>query len=686
MVEIERVDIAEPLRAGLNAALDSPGVGRIDGIAFRVAGWFRKPRGSSKPKVRLHLAASPGAEPVHWDLREVQSHERTDVPCNDWEMAVGFEGYVDGVLLPRVFRVLISYRHESGEVYLIGEISGRRTFIVGAYEPRFQPIAVYHGGRMGSTAMMRALLSHHDVAAGNQHPFENNTAAYLSNISNLLLRPAQTRENSRLEWGDARRGWHYFTSNWCLSRDFQDDASIEATLADLMGPTADFARISIDRCYDLVAARTGKTGAKFLVEKQVRPDVVNTLLWLYPSVKLILLTRDPRDVVRSARDFNAKRAEQGFYRQFVDNDEEWIDLQSRLLCSFVDVFDNHPPADRLHVPFEEFMADTRGTLRRVCEFLDIDRSQMAIGAMERAVLEETPESTFHRTRPSGKEVGSWREAVSPAHARRIVRGAGPFMQRFGYEPGPGQNQEEMPKGSRERVAGPLLADEAAEPQHVKGIIRQRDEMERASEQAARAARAHERRANEMGVALNELGRHAETLARERNEAMRFATSLEAALEELTRDAIAERQARERLQAASDTYVASLRAAVAERDEALQATQVQVETLGTQAIAEREARERLQAASDTYVASLRAAVAERDEALQATRAQVEMLTAQAIAEREARERLQVDTDKYVASLRAELARRDEASRVAQGMGSQNAAPARPDRTSGDIDTA
>ena len=144
----------------------------------------------------------------------------------------------------------------------------------------------------------------------------------------------------------------------------------------------------------------------------------------------------------------------------------------------------------------------------------------------------------------------------------------------------------------------------------------------------------------MGVALNELGRHAETLARERNEAMRFATSLEAALEELTRDAIAERQA----------------------------------------------RERLQAASDTYVASLRAAVAERDEALQATRAQVEMLTAQAIAEREARERLQVDTDKYVASLRAELARRDEASRVAQGMGSQNAAPARPDRTSGDMDTA
>src|SRR5262245_49431413 len=115
MIEIEKVDIADSLRIGLLAGFDSPGVGRIDGITFRVAGWFRRPRGSANPKVRLHLAACAGAEPVHWDLREVQSYERPEVPCNDWETAVGFEGYVDGALLPRTFRVLISYRHESGE-------------------------------------------------------------------------------------------------------------------------------------------------------------------------------------------------------------------------------------------------------------------------------------------------------------------------------------------------------------------------------------------------------------------------------------------------------------------------------------------------------------------------------------------------------------------------------------------
>src|SRR6478735_1022743 len=179
MIEIEKVEIAEPLRAGLNGDLDLPRTGRIDGIAFRIAGWFRRPRGSAKPKVRFHLAASAGAEPVQWDLRELQSRERPGVPCHDWEVAVGFEGYVDGALLPRTFRVLISYRTESGEERLIGEIAGRRTFVAGEYEPRFQPIAVYHGGRMGSTAMMRALLAHPHVAIGEQHPFENNTAWYL---------------------------------------------------------------------------------------------------------------------------------------------------------------------------------------------------------------------------------------------------------------------------------------------------------------------------------------------------------------------------------------------------------------------------------------------------------------------------------------------------------------------------
>lgn len=566
MIEIERVEIAEPMRLGLLAALDSPGVGRIDGIVFRVAGWFRRPQGSAKPKLRLHLAACTGAEPVHWNLRELQSHERTEVPCNDWEMALGFEGYVDAVLLPRVFRVLISYQHESGEEHLIGEISGRRAFIAGGYEPRFQPIAVYHGGRMGSTAMMRALLSHHDIAVGNQHPFENNTAGYLSSISNLLLRPAQPRDNTKVEWGDARRAWYYYSSNWCLSRDFQDDASINATLAGLMGPTADFARISVDRCYDLVAARAGKTGAKFLAEKQVRPDVINTLLWLYPNVKLILLTRDPRDLLRSARDFNAKRAELGFYRDFVASDEEWIDLQGGLLCSFVDVFDNHPAADRLHVPFEEFVTDTRGTLRGVCEFLDVDRSSETIDAMERAVREETPESKLHRTRTSGREIGSWRGDLSPAHVRRIARSAASYMQRFGYEP-----DTDVDQGARgEDGDSELPLPNAVKRPDVDDIVRQRNELERVGEAAMRAARFHEHRADQMGCKLNEIGVHAKELTRERDDAVRFAKALEKSLKEVTEQAIAERAARERLQTEADQYVASLKAEIAKQDRALQA--------------------------------------------------------------------------------------------------------------------
>jgi hypothetical protein len=624
MIEIEKIDVAES--PGVHAALDSPGVGRVNGMAFRVAGWFRRPRGSANPKVRLHLAACAGAEPLHWELREMQSHERPEVPCHGWEVAIGFEGYVDAVRLPRTFRILISYRRESGTDCLIGEISGRRTFISAQYHARIQPIVVYHGGRMGSTAMMRALLAHPDIAIGDRHPFENNTAGYLAGISTSLLRTPSTGEEAEARWEDMPRLWNSHGANPSLSLDFQDRVSIEATLEALKRPIADFARSSIDRCYDLIAARANKPAARFFAEKESRPDNINALLWLYPRVKLILLTRDPRDFFRSARDFNARRGILAFGREFVGSDEEWIDLKSRLLCSFVDVFDNHPAADRLHAPFEEFITNTRSTLQRVCAFLEVDGSPATISAMEHAVLEETPESKFHRTRPSGEEIGSWQADLSPAHARRITEGASAYMQRFGYEPGPDADQGALVEDREPKQDASSHVPNTVEPSDVDDIVRQRDDMERASEQAVRAARFHENRANQMGRRLNEVGVHARELNQERDEAARFAKALEKSLKEVTEQAVAERAARERLQTDVDTYVTSLKATMAGRDEALQAAQTELELLKAETITEREARERLQVEANAYVASLKSAIDERDQALQAAREEAETLKA------------------------------------------------------------
>src|ERR1043165_5413742 len=209
MIEIDKVEIAEPLRAGPVAALDAPAVGGVNGMVFRVAGWLRRPRGSPKPKLRFHLAACAGAEPAHWDLRTVQSYERTDVPSHEWESAVGFEGYVDGALLPRKFRILISYQNESREEHTLGEVAGRRTFISGKYKARFHPVAVYHGGRMGSTAIMHALLAHPEIAVSDQYPFENNTTSYLTSVSNVLLQTALSSDDAELGWHNVRRTWHH---------------------------------------------------------------------------------------------------------------------------------------------------------------------------------------------------------------------------------------------------------------------------------------------------------------------------------------------------------------------------------------------------------------------------------------------------------------------------------------------
>jgi chromosome segregation ATPase len=209
--------------------------------------------------------------------------------------------------------------------------------------------------------------------------------------------------------------------------------------------------------------------------------------------------------------------------------------------------------------------------------------------------------------------------------------------------------------------------------------------------------------NELVSQINALRAHADLLEKSRAEAERHAISLVVHCEEATKQAVAERQARERLEVTSNEYATSLKAALTKRDEALQGAmtftaslQASLKEANEQARAEREARERLQSEADKYVTTLKAemdalraqAVAEREmrerleveaqqyiasltraieehvEVVRASQVETESLRTQAVSERAAREGLQVEADEYIASLKALLATHDQALQAAQ----------------------
>jgi Sulfotransferase family len=438
MIDIDLVRAVERVGSVGNLSFDLPNTGRVNGMAFRVAGWFRVPSDQPIGLVRFSLADVKDAHPADCRLREVRPEIRQDVPCGPEQIALGFDSYVDGIILPRTFRILVSYCQELDDELALGEVCGRHSLIVGKYTAEFQPIAVFHAGRMGSTAMMRALLAHPEIVVDDRHPYEYTSAGYFSHASSILLRTRdfENRNERNLKDRESENaGWLIpsLEPNMNLSPDIQQYEDIERNLASLASEVSDFARAAIDVCYRPIRAQTNKPKATFFAEKVFWQDSIDAFLWLYPKVKLILLTRDPRDSFRSARDFNAKRSIAAFGREYVTNDKDWIDFRSRWMRRMVRTFDFHAEEDRLVVRFEDLMADTLGAMRRVCAFLDIDSSISTVKAMENAALEETPESMAHRTSSRGHEVGEWRRGLTSEEATQIVDRSRVFMRRFGYD-------------------------------------------------------------------------------------------------------------------------------------------------------------------------------------------------------------------------------------------------------------
>lgn len=438
MIEIESVELAQSFGGG-GGHFDLPRPGRVPSMAVRVAMWFRRLRTETPGRVHLSLAASPQAEPLQWDLRLVEATERHDVPPLDGTKALGFDAYVDGIDLFREFEVVVTYQPPSDADVVLGRLRGRRGHLDGEYRGKFTPLLLCSQGRMGSTALMRSLLVHPRCLAHEGYPYEDAQGGYLARVAATLLRTPDLRYRGDTLSQDMRyvqRAWRSVGANPFLRPDYRPHDQIESLVAEQARPIADFARAAIDRVYARAATLQGKAGsARYFLEKSMRPCSVNELLWLYPHVKLVLLTRDPRDVFRSARDFNAKRGWPSFLREHWEDDEGWIDHYSQRISCLVDVFDHHAAEQRIHLRFEDLMSDPRAELERLSTFVDPGTAKVTIDSMFAAFRTADPQSRAHRTRAPGAEIGGWHSSLSAAEIERISSRTEIFRRNFGYEGG-----------------------------------------------------------------------------------------------------------------------------------------------------------------------------------------------------------------------------------------------------------
>jgi hypothetical protein len=142
---------------------------------------------------------------------------------------------------------------------------------------------------------------------------------------------------------------------------------------------------------------------------------------------VIDLVRDPRDVVVSIREFNARQGQRLFGRPGVADDGAHLRHVVGGMGFRLREMDEQLPVIRKLVRYEDMVADTAGQAALLSSLLTVDLDPYST-LLDRAQVAQ------HMTSPSAEySVGRWRTELSPHDIAFIERRLGSHMIKFGYD-------------------------------------------------------------------------------------------------------------------------------------------------------------------------------------------------------------------------------------------------------------
>ncbi len=353
----------------------------------------------------------------------------TDRPGAD---TAGFFVTVGGLSLDREFELLVRARLEDRTRIPIATIAGSRAALATSYEAQMQPLMVTTLGRTGSTALVRMLGAHPEVAAYRPFEYEPRAASYWMGVLRGLAEPSSYRRQL-MPSGPIDGSW-WLGTELPLPRRIREPELGDWLGREAISDLAGFCQSRVDGLYVRVAALQDRPAARYFAEK-LRPDFVPELMSeIYPGAREVILARDFRDMVSSMFAFNAKRGFQGFRRGAAGSDAEFIaDRVGGSVAALERAWRSR--AERAHlVRYEDLVRHPRATAEGLLGHLGLDSSGAALDAMVASVTARGDESDGHRTvRDPADSIGRWRTDLSPDLQSACEEALGPALRSFGYE-------------------------------------------------------------------------------------------------------------------------------------------------------------------------------------------------------------------------------------------------------------
>jgi len=430
MTEITEVVPAGPSDELAGFALDTPQPGSArDSYAFDLRGWAVGARSPAAAVLLLRGGDLIRRLPVELDRPDVAAAH----PQLPGAQRSGFFGTFSALALEPRFELQVDLLLEDGTRLPLAVVRGNRPRIQSPFTPRLQPLVLTTLGRTGSTAVVRMLAAHPGIVAYRPFEHEPRVATYWMEVFGALTDPAGYRR--QLSPTGTIDGTWWLGDRTPLPRPIHDpvlDPFLETTA---IGELAAFAQERIDRLYREVAAAQGRPDASHFVEKY-RADIVPELvLELYPGAREVMLVRDFRDMVASMFAYNDKRGRQGFGRDRVASDRDYVlENVSPSVAAIAEAWERRSGSAFL-LRYEDLVRSPAETVPALLGHLGLAAGPDAVESLVGALGARDPGSEGHRTVSDPRaSIGRWRHDLPDEVAAACDGAFGSALETFGYEP------------------------------------------------------------------------------------------------------------------------------------------------------------------------------------------------------------------------------------------------------------